>query len=70
MIADPSGSPSIPNHAVYDISPEVKSIGYLRDPESSDEEEVWGWVDDWNIFNVLDEFEDEQWNTNCVFVFC
>ena len=42
MIADPSGSPSIPNHAVYDISPEVKSIGYLRDPESSDEEEVWG----------------------------
>ena len=27
IIADPSGSQSIPNHAVYDLSPETKSIG-------------------------------------------
>ena len=58
--SDQSRSPPIPSHAVYDLSPEVKSIGYSRDVESSDEEEVWGPVDDQNIFNVLDEFEDEQ----------
>ena len=38
MIADPSGSPPIPNHTVYGFSREVKSIGYSRDAESSDEE--------------------------------
>ena len=52
MIADPRGSLSIPSHAVYDLSPEVKSIGYSRDAESSDEEEVWGPADDWNKFNA------------------
>ena len=60
MIADPSGIPPIPIHAVYDLSPEVKSIGCSRDAESSDEEEVWSPEDDRNIFNVLDKFEDDQ----------
>ena len=69
MIADPSGIPPIPIHAVYDLSPEVKSIGYSRDAESSDEEEVWSPEDDRNIFNVLDKFEDDQWNIVCAFVF-
>ena len=59
MIADPSGSPPIPNHAVYDLSPEVKSIRYSTDAESSDEE-VCGPADDRNILNVLDEFDNEQ----------
>ena len=59
MIADPSGSPPIPNHAVYDLSPEVKSIRYSTDAESSDEE-VCGPADDRNILNVLDKFDNEQ----------
>ena len=58
MIADPRGSPPIPNHGVYVLSPKVKSIGYSRDAELSDE--VWDPANDRNILNVLDEFDDEQ----------
>ena len=60
LIEIPNGSPPIPNQAVYDVSSEVKSVAYSRDAESSNEEEVWGPADDQNIFNVLDEFDDEQ----------
>ena len=59
-IAKSNGSPPIPNSAVYDLSPEVKSIGYSRDAKSSNEEEFWGLGDNQNIFNVLEEFDDEQ----------
>ena len=54
MIVDPPGSPPIPSHGVNDLPPKIKSIGYSRDAESSDEE-VWDPADDRNILNVLDE---------------
>ena len=62
MIANPSGSTPLPNHAICDLTPEVNLIGYSRHVvESSDEEdEVWDPSDGRNIFDVLDEFDDEQ----------
>jgi len=63
MMAELNESPSLHNHAICDLSPETKSIGYSRDDESSDEEEVWGPADDRNIFDFLDEFDDE--NEDC-----
>ena len=50
------------NHAICDLSPELKSIGYLREDVLDEEEEVWGPVDDRNIFDVIDEFDDENEN--------
>ena len=43
------------NHAICDL----KSIGYSRE-DVLDEEKVWGPADDRNIFDVIDEFNDED----------
>ena len=42
MMVESNESPPLHNHAICDLSPETKSIGYSRDDESSDEEEIWG----------------------------
>ena len=51
---------SFHNHAICDLSPELKSIGYARENVLDEEEEVWGSADDRNIFDVIDEFDDEN----------
>ena len=51
---------SFHNHAICDLSPELKSIGYSREDVSDEEEEVWGPADDRNIFDAIDEFDDEN----------
>ena len=51
-------SPSFHNHAICDLSPVLKSIGYSREDVS--DEEVWGPADDRNIFDVIDEFDHEN----------
>ena len=53
-------SPPFHNHAICDLSPELKSIGYSREDVSDEEEEVWGPADDRNIFDVIDEFDHEN----------
>ena len=52
--------PPFHNHAICDLSPELKSIGYAREDVLDEEEEVWGSADDRNIFDVIDEFDDEN----------
>ena len=49
------------NHAICDLSPELKSIGYSRE-DVSDKEEVWGPANDRNIFDANNEFDDENEN--------
>ena len=34
--------PPFHNHAICDLSPQLKSIGYSREDVSDEEEEVWG----------------------------
>ena len=53
-------SPPFYNHTICNLSPELKSIGYLREDVSDKEEEVWDPVDDRNIFDVNYEFDDEN----------
>jgi len=60
MMIELNESPPLHNHAICDLSPETKSIGYSRDDEISDEEEVWGPAEDRNIFDVIDGFDDEN----------
>ena len=63
LIESSDNSPPL-NHAICDITPEIKSIGYSRDDydEESSEDEVWGPADERNIFYIIDEFDDE---TDC-----
>ena len=61
MMAELNDScPPFHNHAICDLSPKLKSIGYSRKDVSDEEEEVWGPADDRNIFDVIDEFDHEN----------
>ena len=59
MVELNESSPPFHNRAICDLSPKLKLIGYPRE-DASDEEEVWGPADDKNIFDVIDEFDDEN----------
>ena len=48
------------NHAICDLSLELKSINYSRKDKSDEEEEVWSPADDRNIFDVINEFDGEN----------
>ena len=48
------------NHAICDLSPELKSIGYSIEDVKGEEEEFPGPADDRNIFEVIDEVDDEN----------
>ena len=63
LIESSDNSPPL-NHAICDLTPEIKSIDYSRDDhdEESSEDKVWGPSDKRNIFDIIDEFDDE---TDC-----
>ena len=60
MVELNESSPPFHNHAICDLSPELKSTGYSREDVSVEEEEIWGSADDRNIFDVIHEFDDEN----------
>ena len=59
MMVESNENPVLHTYSICDLTSEFKSIGYSRDDDLSDEEEVWGPEDDGNIFEVFDEFDDE-----------
>ena len=60
MVELNESSPPFHNHIICNLSPELKLIGYSRKDLSDEEEEVWGPADDRNVFDVIDEFDDEN----------
>ena len=48
------------NHAICDLSPELESIGHSIENVKGKEDEFSGPADNRNIFEVIDEFDDEN----------
>ena len=60
MFTESNESSPVYDDRIFDLSPETISIGYSNDGESSDEE-VWVPADEnRNIFETLDELDDEE----------
>ena len=64
MMVEPNENPVLHNPAICNLTPEFKSIGYSKDDDDdgdeSDEEDVWGPPDDdGNIFDLVNDFDDE-----------
>ena len=75
MMAEPVECPVIHNVAICNLTPEVKSIEYSRDDgedgEESDNEDVWGPPgDNRNIFDIINDFDDEKFLAFNFLVFC
>ena len=60
MVELSESSPPFHNRAICNLSPELKLIGYSREDVSDEEEEVWDPADVRNVFDVIDEFDDEN----------
>ena len=60
MVELNESSPPFHNHAICNLLPELKLIGYSREDISDEEEEAWCPVDDRIIFDVIDKVDDEN----------
>ena len=50
--------------SIFNLTPEARAIGYSRNDETDDDDddmECWGpAIEDRNVFDVFDEFDDEE----------